>query len=53
MEFEFEAVKIVKLEEEHRWSTLVVGDEGFQWRTQKHKKEIGREESKRKKGGRR
>ena len=29
---EFEAVKRVKLGEEHRWTALVTGVEGFLWR---------------------
>ena len=46
MELEFEAVKRVKLGDEHRWTALVEGDEGFQWRKQNKKKELSREKHK-------
>ena len=41
-------MKRVKLGEEHRWTALVEGDDGFQWRKKNKKKELGRDESKRK-----
>ena len=48
MELECEAVKRIKLSEEHRWTALVEGDEGFHYRKQNKKKELDGEESKRK-----
>ena len=43
VELEFEAVKRVTFVEEHRWNTLIEGDEGFQCRKHNKKKDLGRE----------
>ena len=48
MELEFEAVKRVKLGEDHSWTALLEGDEGFSGEKQNQKKELDRGGSKRK-----